>query len=768
MSKPNSERFDIDLEASNAFTLKGEEENQMEMPTRIEIETNKKNQRATNSHRSIKINNLTNYTFGICESKFNEEDSADINDNNIDIIGTFKKTKNNIIPKERKCESIVKIKFTKMKKSNIIKAPVKPNTKSNNIGQNNIKLCDKEIEKLLESSSINKDEVSEENKMELDLLENKEDNKEKRIKQKEKEFKMEEGVHEELENYSSENEFDKKEREDLDVNHIVEEEINVNKFNSSDMIIEPERNDIFTHEKEEDAILNSQKDENNMINKISKMTLENEPFKEEKENDIIIEINKENFEENIQENALNYNCEENKEEKEDYIREKEANEIINDIISMVEENEKMKNEDVNILDKKNVQNEENKESKENKENSEKKEDNTQKQFNPNEEYNYKNDNEKKSFNERKNEEQIDEKNKKEYNNGRDEKEDNLFNKEKQNNINNKMEEDNKKEEKNVENKIKQEKEKEIQTENEKKIKKENEESNGKANANIFENMNNIFNSDFFKLITQQMKKEIYQEILTKTNINSQEPSNSKEKQIQEKDSNNNFLGKKRSKTPPKEINENDTNKKKVTEKEKGEKKENKENKKEKSKITNEEEKEKEKNNGEPSLYHSIENFIFNYLYDKVMKESLSNDNELEKQLNILIAEKGYSCVKSSLSKIKNEKDKKENENKHAKNKNEPNEFHYQFKNNFYHRYKSLKINDGFQSYICCDNDCKAYAKLNITERKFEIIQAHTIPSTEHINFNEDNPVKFMKSRKLDEVHIKKNDYNNKYHLEWFK
>ena len=41
-------------------------------------------------------------TFGICESKFNEEDSADINDNNIDIIGTFKKTKNNIIPKERK------------------------------------------------------------------------------------------------------------------------------------------------------------------------------------------------------------------------------------------------------------------------------------------------------------------------------------------------------------------------------------------------------------------------------------------------------------------------------------------------------------------------------------------------------------------------------------------------------------------------------------------------------------------------------------------
>ena len=81
----------------------------------------------------------------------------------------------------------------------------------------------------------------------------------------------------------------------------------------------------------------------------------------------------------------------------------------------------------------------------------------------------------------------------------------------------------------------------------KKIKKENEESNGKANANIFENMNNIFNSDFFKLITQQMKKEIYQEILTKTNINSQEPSNSKEKQIQEKDSNNNFLGKKRSK-----------------------------------------------------------------------------------------------------------------------------------------------------------------------------------------------------------------------------
>ena len=109
-----SVQIDFDLEASNAFTLKGDEEAQMEFSSKIEIENNKKHSRATNSHQSIKISNLTNYSFG---HKLINDESDNDNDSEIDnndIIGTFKK--NNILPKTRKCDSVVKIKLTKMKK----------------------------------------------------------------------------------------------------------------------------------------------------------------------------------------------------------------------------------------------------------------------------------------------------------------------------------------------------------------------------------------------------------------------------------------------------------------------------------------------------------------------------------------------------------------------------------------------------------------------------------------------------------------------------
>ena len=41
MNKQSSEKIDFDLEASNAFTLKGEDETQIEQSTKLEIETNK-------------------------------------------------------------------------------------------------------------------------------------------------------------------------------------------------------------------------------------------------------------------------------------------------------------------------------------------------------------------------------------------------------------------------------------------------------------------------------------------------------------------------------------------------------------------------------------------------------------------------------------------------------------------------------------------------------------------------------------------------------
>ena len=77
------------------------------------------------------------------------------------------------------------------------------------------------------------------------------------------------------------------------------------------------------------------------------------------------------------------------------------------------------------------------------------------------------------------------------------------------------------------------------------------------------------------------------------------------------------------------------------------------------------------------------------------------------------------------------------------------------------------MKDGIQTYKCCDKSCKGLGKLNIKERKFEIIQSHTIPPKVHLSFNDDRPVFFMNSRKLDEVHIKRNENNDKYHLEWF-
>ena len=303
----------------------------------------------------------------------------------------------------------------------------------------------------------------------------------------------------------------------------------------------------------------------------------------------------------------------------------------------------------------------------------------------------------------------------------------------------------------------------------KKEKVEDEEENKlqdiKTNNNNYEIRNNInynFNPYFLDIIKQQIKNEIFQEMLKKDNNS----FNSKENQNLERSSNENFLGKKRLKSPLKKLNEIKDKKENIIEKDNIN-----------SKNDNEiQDKEKEKNKEEnannsensSSIYNLLEKHVFNYLYDKIMKESLSNNNELEKQLKKLIAEKGFSNVKSSLINIKKEKEQKLKNNNQIKNNSELNEYHYQFENNFYHRYKSFKNLDGIQNYICCDPKCKATAILYIKEKKFTVINSHTVHLKEHVNFNEDRPVYFMKTRKLDEVHIKKNAHNDKYHLEWFK
>ena len=83
--------------------------------------------------------------------------------------------------------------------------------------------------------------------------------------------------------------------------------------------------------------------------------------------------------------------------------------------------------------------------------------------------------------------------------------------------------------------------------------------------------------------------------------------------------------------------------------------------------TKEKEKEKEQKiikneiNSEKSssIYDFLEKHIFDYLYEKVSEESLSNSNDLERQLKMLIADKGYSNVKSALNNIKKKKKKLE-------------------------------------------------------------------------------------------------------------
>ena len=805
MSKQNSERYDFDLEASNAFTLKGEEETQIEQSTRIEIETNKRHQKASNSHSSIVINNLTNYSFGFSEHKLNSEENDINNESKNDLIGTFQRTKNNVTPKGRKCDSVVKIKVTKMKKSKTaIETPHFRNVNKD------VNLCDKELENLIESSFVNKDQISEENKMELDLVENKEDNKENEFKkEEEKESNMEESLHEDIIHFGSENlEYDKKIKEYLNTDDEIQKEI---KDISSDMIIEPEKVDnIFSPEKEEkneSEVITSQKTETNLINEISKMNLENDSKKEESNKDIIIEINEKEYKENL-ENIIKEKAERKEENKE---RKKEKKNKSKAKGLKIEENKRMTLEDVNRKDKvKEIKkdSEDDKQKIEEKlqtsfqnlfvEESNNEIDNVESNNNKNEIEEEKGEKlkeekegdkkekeiEKKEIHETKEErEEREEKEEKETCEKKEEKEEIVRKEDKEEvkdlNDMTQIEEqkinDNKEKDKS---KMEEEKEQKINKTNG--IKNENE-NGGKlskadnVNNNIFENMNNNLILDYFAILKQQIKNELCQEMLKKGADNLPEPFNPKENKNQINDSNNNsnnniFLGKKRLKSPPKELINNENNKEREINKEKNvinnsnENKE-KENEKEKDQKIKKNDVNSEKSS---SIYDFLEKHIFDYLYEKVNEESLSNNNDLERQLKMLIADKGYSNVKSALNNIKKEKDKKENEMNSIKGKKEPNEYHYQFENNFCHRFKLLKITEGIQIYVCCDQKCQAHAKLNVKERKFNIIQKHTIQLKEHMTFNDDRPVYFMKTRKLDEVHIKRNDHNDKYHLEWFK
>ena len=73
------------------------------------------------------------------------------------------------------------------------------------------------------------------------------------------------------------------------------------------------------------------------------------------------------------------------------------------------------------------------------------------------------------------------------------------------------------------------------------------------------------------------------------------------------------------------------------------------------------------------------------------------------------------------------------------------------------------MKNNIQKYVCCAKDCNGLAELNLDEKKFDIIQNHSISPKFHIKYNDDKPIKFMKKRKLEEMHIKQNDNNGKFH-----
>ena len=751
MSKNNSEKIESELEASNVFTLKGEDETQIEQSAKIEIETNKKFQEPPDSQNEIIITNLSNYSFGIPEHEYSSE-NGEFNEPKKDLIGNFKKNKNSIIPKERKYDSVVKIKFTKNNRGKIIKV-LRKGSIDPKVINNNMNINDKEIDNLLEVTNTNienNDEPSEGNKMELE-------NEEKKV---EKIFHAEESIQDEIDNSISEHaEFDKKIKEDFDTN--ISHEVNNIKDNSSDMIIEPDNSDEHEKDNEKELYNINGGISENVLNDISKLTLENglnKVIKEQLENKNNTNINKEDKEDKKEEeNILEENAEiiiKENEEKNMAIEEKEKKKSINIKKYNNEENKIMANEDINMKDKSKKKDKEQIQEDKNENNNEKKNNEKQSQIgNLCEEkeckkkneigQNVANVNESNSKEDvvddiiievRKDDEDIKEKDKL------------ISNKEDSNNINdkkvNKIEEnDNKKEEK--ENKLEEKKIKDVKNEESNKI---------QSNNNIFQNLNNI---DIEKIITEKLSEALNDFLKDKKNniqslFNSKETSNTQvEQNEKEKVPDNNFLGKKREKTfsnsldRPKKSNSLENKEVKLHIK---------------SDINI---------NEDSSLGKLLEKHIFNYLYEKIMTKSLSNESDLEKKINNFIREKGYSKVKSSLINVKKEKEKKENLEPSVQKMKELDEIHYLFINNFYHRFKSIKTKDGFQTYICCDKECKGLAKLNIKERKFEILQSHTVSLKDHLHFNDDRPVFFMKSRKLDEVHIKRNEHNDKYHLEWF-
>ena len=147
---------DFDLEASNQFTLKGEDEQYeafQSSGSKFDILSDKKSKsnNSNSSHHSIKILNLSEFSFCGNEHKFNFFENEINNENRSDvkrvIIEGLKKI--NIIPIEKNASNVVKIRFTKAKTG----SP----KRNKYIAMNEIKECINEIKSDDEKDANEKD-----------------------------------------------------------------------------------------------------------------------------------------------------------------------------------------------------------------------------------------------------------------------------------------------------------------------------------------------------------------------------------------------------------------------------------------------------------------------------------------------------------------------------------------------------------------------------------------------------------------------------------
>ena len=353
--------------------------------------------------------------------------------------------------------------------------------------------------------------------------------------------------------------------------------------------------------------------------------------------------------------------------------------------------------------------------------------------------------------------------------------------------------------------IKKEMEKDIKKEksNELNVKEEDLDVCDKKEEKI--NMN-IFDKDFFEKMKQQIKNEIYDDLINNGPLSpkskskqkklkkesdeknesdsSEEDENKSKNKIKnkEKEKDKTLLGKKRERSHLFEID----NSIKINyisdiiktseiyfDKDKNNNLDNNEGVNENSDSGN--------NKVDETILKLLESCAFKCLYEKIISKSFNNDNDLDRKIREIIKTKGFSNVVATLkyykknqilsSKVKekiNNNEPESDKKSEKESKKNPKEFHYNLLNDFYYRYKCINMKNNIQKYVCCAKDCNGLAELNLDEKKFGIIQDHSISPKFHIKFNDDKPIKFMKKRKLEEMHIKKNDNNDKFHMEWFK